>query len=120
MGEHATGERRTQRADQFLGLHLVRFTISLRAMNWTQTYDPLGNVFLSTLFAAMPVVVLLGGLAFFHLRAHVAALIGLASALAIAMGIFGMPMPLAFATAAYGAAYGLLPIGWIVLNVIFL
>ena len=89
-------------------------------MDWTQTYDPVGNVFLSTAFAALPVIVLLGGLAFFHLRAHVAALIGLASALAIAIGIFGMPLPLAFATAGYGAAYGLLPIGWIVLNVIFL
>ena len=89
-------------------------------MDWTQTYDPLGNAFLSTAFAALPVIVLLGGLAFWHLRAHVAALVGLASALAIAIGIFGMPVQLALATAGYGAAYGLLPIGWIVLNVIFL
>jgi lactate permease len=66
------------------------------------------------------VVVLLGSLAFAHLRAHVAALLGLASALVVAIGVFGMPTPLALATAAYGAAYGLLPIGWIVLNVIFL
>jgi lactate permease len=88
--------------------------------NWTQIYDPLNNVFLSTVCAAIPVVVLLGGLAFGHLRAHIAALIGLASALAVAIAVFGMPPALALATAGYGAAYGLLPIGWIVLNVIFL
>jgi lactate permease len=89
-------------------------------MDWTQAYDPLDNWVLSTVVAALPVAVLLGGLAFLRLRAHVAALWGLATALAVAIGLFGMPARLAGATALYGAAYGLLPIGWIVLNVIFL
>jgi lactate permease len=89
-------------------------------MTWSQAYDPMQHVVLSTLLAAVPVVVLLGSLAFLKLQAHIAALLGLASALAVAILVFGMPVTLAGATAVYGAAYGLLPIGWIVLNVIFL
>ena len=54
------------------------------------------------------------------MQAHIAALLGLVSALVVAVVVFGMPASLAGATAVYGAAYGLLPIGWIILNVIFL
>jgi lactate permease len=89
-------------------------------MTWTQVYDPLGSPWLSTLCAALPIVALLGSLAFLRLQAHMAALIGLASSLAIAIVVFGMPSGMAIASAGYGAAYGLLPIGWIVINVIFL
>lgn len=89
-------------------------------MPWSQIYDPFGQMVVSTLMAALPILVLLGGLAFLRLQAHVAAVAGLAAALVVAIGPFGMPAPMAFATAGYGAAYGLLPIGWIVLNVIFL
>jgi lactate permease len=64
--------------------------------------------------------VLLGGLAFLRLSAHVAALLGLASALIIAIFVYGMPVQMAGASAMYGAFFGLLPIGWIVLNIIFL
>ncbi|MCW5626802.1 MAG: L-lactate permease, partial [Burkholderiales bacterium] len=89
-------------------------------MVWTQVYDPLNHAVLSTLFAAIPIVVLLGGLAFFHLSAHVAAILGLISALAVSIFVFGMPAGMAGMTAGYGALFGLLPIGWIVLNIIFL
>jgi lactate permease len=87
---------------------------------WPQVYDPVGSPALSTVLAAIPVVVLLGALGIFRMRAHVAALLGLASALLVAVSLFGMPVRLALLTAAYGAAYGLFPIGWIILNVLFL
>ncbi len=90
-------------------------------MTWTQVYSPVsGSVLLSALVAALPVVVLLGLLAFAHVRAHWAALLGLATSLAIAIAVYGMPSKLAFAAAANGAAFGLLPIGWIILAAIFL
>jgi lactate permease len=87
-------------------------------VSWTQTYTPLGALAPSALVAAVPVVVLLGLLAW-HARAHVAALAGLASALLVAVLVYGMPAPLALAAAVNGAAYGLFPIGWIVLSAIF-
>ena len=61
-----------------------------------------------------------GGIGIFELRAHVAAILGLLAALAVAILGYGMPAPMAALAAAYGAAFGLLPIGWIILNVIFL
>jgi len=87
---------------------------------WPQNYDPLGNPLLSTAVAAIPVAVLLGAIAVLHIRIHIAAFIGLVSALAIAIGVNKMPVDLAAATTAYGAAFGLFPIGWIILNVLFL
>jgi len=89
-------------------------------MIWSQNYDPTGLPWLSTVLAALPVLVMLGGLALLRLRAHVAAFAGLVTALIVAIVFFGMPAGLAARAAGYGAAYGLLPIGWIVLNIIFL
>jgi lactate permease len=88
-------------------------------MTWSQDYHPLGG-WLSVILAAAPLVVLLGCIGLLRLRAHVAALLGLAAALLIATTAFGMPVGLAARAAGFGAAYGLLPIGWIVLNIIFL
>lgn len=89
-------------------------------MVWQQAYNPMGNMALSTLLAAVPVVVMLVGLGFLHLKAHIAAAAGLASALIIAVFVFGMPGEMAGKAAILGGLTGLLPIGWIVLNIIFL
>ena len=89
-------------------------------MIWAQNYDPLGSPWLSTLVAALPLAVLLGSLALLKMRAPVAALMGLIAALLVATLAFGMPVQQAVSAAGFGAAYGLLPIGWIVLNVIFM
>ncbi|TPG15880.1 L-lactate permease [Sphingomonas koreensis] len=88
-------------------------------MPWPQHYQPFGPT-ISVLLAALPLAVLLGGIALARLKPYVAALLALGTGLAIAMLAFGMPAPVAASAAAFGAAYGLLPIGWIVLNIIFL
>ncbi len=88
-------------------------------MDWVQVYDPLGNAWLSTLLAAAPIVVLLGLLVIGQ-SAPRAAVAGLLVALAVAVFGFGMPGSAAGASAVYGALFGLLPIGWIVLSAVFL
>ena len=87
---------------------------------WPQNYDPLHSPALSTVVAALPVVVLLGSIAVLRIRIHFAALIGLGTALVIALQAYHMPVKAAAAASIYGAAFGLFPIGWIILNVIFL
>ncbi|MFI5033515.1 MAG: L-lactate permease [Reyranellales bacterium] len=87
---------------------------------WNQVYNPLGNEWLSTLLAAVPVVVLLVLIASGKVKAHIAAVIALVAAICIAVWAFTMPAPLALRASVFGLVTGFFPIGWIVLNVIFL
>ena len=87
---------------------------------WTQAYDPLHNPTLSTLVAALPAAALLVCIGLFRIRVHLAAAIGLALALIVAIFVYRMPADAAVASGFYGASFGLFPIGWIILNVVFL
>ena len=89
-------------------------------MTWTQVYDPFGVWQLSTLVAALPVVVLLGLLAIFRVKPHWAAMAGAATALIAASVVFQMQWSLSTASLLYGAGFGVLKIAWIVVAAVFL
>ena len=113
----------TLEATTFLALLLglvYLFTTNSATAHWSQGYNPAGFWQLSTLIAVLPVVVLLGAMAILRLKAHIAAIAGLITALLAAIAVFHMPVRLALTAAAYGAGYGVLPVCWIILPVIFL
>jgi lactate permease len=87
---------------------------------WVQVYDPFGNAVLSTLIAVIPIGLLLAMIATGRIKAHVAALIALAVAVAVAIYAFTMPTGMALRAAGFGVLTGMFPIGWIILNVLFL
>ncbi len=88
---------------------------------WQQNYAPVaGSLPLSALAAAMPIVVLLLLLAVARKPAWVASLAGLGAAAVLAGAVYGMPLGPLFASIAYGAAFGLFPIGWVVFTAILL
>ena len=87
---------------------------------WNQVYDPFNSPVLSTLAAALPVVCLLALIASGKVKAHLAAIVALVLAILVAIFLFTMPVGLALRAAVLGAIAGFFPIGWIVLNVIFL
>ncbi len=89
-------------------------------MLWQQTYNPLGSAVLSTLVAAIPIVVLLGLIAAGKIQAHIAAILALIAAFVVVVFVFGMPVDKAAKATVFGIMTGLFPIGWIILNVIFL
>ncbi|MGB2900182.1 MAG: lactate permease LctP family transporter [Candidatus Acidiferrum sp.] len=89
-------------------------------MTWTQVYDPAGYWWLSTLIAALPIIVLLGLLAGLRVRPHLCAIAGAATAILCAIFVLRMPASLALSSFSYGSAFGLLKIVWIVIAAVFL
>jgi lactate permease len=87
---------------------------------WNQIYNPLGNSALSTIAAALPVVTLLVLIASGKVKAHIAAIIALIVANLITILIYSMPAGMSVRASLLGVVSGFFPIGWIVLNVIFL
>src|SRR5580700_1685228 len=89
-------------------------------MQWTQIYDPLGHWWLSTLVAALPIIVLFGLLAGLKVKPHWCAIAGASTAVAVAIICFKMPPALAALSFGYGVAFGVLKIAWIVLAAVYL
>src|ERR1700735_4014912 len=89
-------------------------------MQWTQIYDPLGHWWLSTLVAALPIVILFGLLAGLKVKPHWCAVAGAAAAVLFAIIFFKMPPTLAALSFTYGVAFGVLKIAWIVLAAVYL
>src|SRR5216684_2197224 len=89
-------------------------------MHWTQIYDPFGRWWLSTLVAALPILVLFGLLAGLKVKPHLCAIAGALTAAGVAVVFFKMPLTLAAMSFGYGVAFGLLKIAWIVLAAVFL
>src|SRR5213078_4485911 len=90
------------------------------SMHWDQVYNPFGNSVLSTLAAAIPVVTLLVLIASGKVQAHIAAIVALVLANLVAVFIFTMPANMSIRASLLGVVSGFFPIGWIVLNVIFM
>src|SRR2546421_1901145 len=87
---------------------------------WNQVYNPLGNAALSTVAAAIPVVTLLVLIASGKVKAHIAAIVAVILTNLIAIFVFTMPAGMSIRASLLGIVAGFFPIGWIVLNVIFL
>ncbi len=88
-------------------------------MTWIQDYNPLGNIFLSALVAAIPLFILLYMLGIKRSKGHNAAFFGLLSAILAAVLVFKMPVGLAASATLLGAFYGIFPIVWIVITAIW-
>jgi lactate permease len=89
-------------------------------MQWTQIYDPLGHWWLSTLVAALPIIILFTLLAGLKVKPHWCAIAGAVTAVTVAIIFFKMPPALAALSFGYGVAFGVLKIAWIVLAAVYL
>jgi lactate permease len=89
-------------------------------MEWTQVIDPFGNLALSALVAALPIFLIFWALIIRKMKGYQASLLSSGLALLIAISVYRIPLPLALASFANGALYGLFPICWIIISAVFL
>ncbi len=87
---------------------------------WQQIYDPMGNIWFSSLISLIPIVFFFLALAVFRMKGSVAGSITVVLALLVALFAYGMPTSMAFSSLVYGFFYGLWPIAWIILGALFL
>lgn len=86
---------------------------------WQQVYDPIGNIWLSSLIAALPILFFFFALIKLKLKGYIAATITVGIALLVALFFYQMPADRAFASVIYGFFYGLWPIAWIIIAAVF-
>lgn len=89
-------------------------------MTWTMNVDPLGNLALSALVAAVPIIFLFIALTVLKMKGHWAAIVATALAVSVAAVVYGMPAQLAGLSVVYGALFGLFPVCWIVITALFI
>src|SRR5450631_2125818 len=87
---------------------------------WSQVYDPLGNIWLSALVAALPIAFFFVTLALLRWKGYLAGLGTIIVALLVALFFYGMPVGLAVRATALGMGFGLWPISWIIIAAVFL
>jgi L-lactate permease len=88
--------------------------------HWQQVYDPIGNIWLSSLIALIPIIFFFLALAVFRMKGSVAGTITVVLALLVSLFAYQMPTMMAFASLVYGFFYGLWPIAWIIIGAVFL
>ncbi|WP_296579084.1 L-lactate permease [Xanthobacter sp.] len=87
---------------------------------WNQIYNPMGNMWLSSLGAAIPIIFFFVALTRLKLKGYVAGTITVLLALGVAILLYGMPVQMALAAGVFGFFYGLWPIAWIIIGAVFL
>ena len=87
---------------------------------WQQIYDPMGNIWISSAIALIPIIFFFLALAVFRMKGSVAGTITVVLALLVSLFAYQMPVAMAFASMVYGFLYGLWPIAWIIIGAVFL
>ena len=85
---------------------------------WQQIYDPIGNIWISSAIALIPIVFFFLALAVFRMKGSVAGTITVALAFLVSMFLYKMPVTMALASMVYGFFYGLWPIAWIIIGAV--